>query len=41
MTTAQRPDLEVQINLTDEAVTQVTKFMQEEQVSAETAGLRV
>jgi iron-sulfur cluster assembly accessory protein len=41
MTTAQRPGMTVDINLTDEAVEQVKNFMDAEQVSVQTAGLRV
>ena len=41
MTTAQRPEMTVDINLTDEAVAQVEKFISAEDVSTETAGLRV
>ena len=41
MTTAQRPEMTVDINLTDEAVGQVKKFISAEDVSVETAGLRV
>ena len=41
MTTAQRPEMTVNITLTGEAVEQVRNFMSAEEVSAETAGLRV
>ncbi len=41
MTTAQRPEMTVDINLTDGAVAQVKKFISAEDVSVETAGLRV
>ena len=41
MTTAQRPQATVNINLTDVAIDQVNTFMKVEQVSAETAGLRL
>ena len=41
MTTTQRPEATVQVSLTDEAVVQVTKFMEQEEVPHESAGLRV
>jgi len=41
MTTTQRPDVTVQVELTDQAVQQVKRFMEQEQVAPETAGLRV
>ncbi|NIM49689.1 MAG: iron-sulfur cluster assembly accessory protein [Gemmatimonadales bacterium] len=41
MTTTQRPEATVGISLTDEAITQVMKFMEQEDVPLESAGLRV
>lgn len=41
MTTVQRPEMTVNLSLTDEAAAQVRNFMDAEQVSAETSGLRV
>lgn len=41
MTTTQRPDVTVQVELTESAVQQVRRFMEQEQVAVETAGLRV
>jgi iron-sulfur cluster assembly protein len=41
MTTTQRPEATVSIQLTDDAVEQVNGFMEQENVPAETAGLRV
>ena len=41
MTTAQRPEMTVNVSLTAEATTQVKNFIGAEQVSEETAGLRV
>lgn len=41
MTTAQRPEMTVNVNLTDTAVEQVHNFMSAEAVSTDTAGLRV
>ena len=41
MTTAQRPQMTVNVNLTTEATAQVRVFMDAEQVSEETAGLRL
>ena len=41
MTTAQRPEMTVNLSLTGGAVEQVRNFMSAEQVSEETAGLRV
>jgi iron-sulfur cluster assembly protein len=41
MSTAQRPDITVSIKLTPEAVEQVTQFIANEDVSKDTAGLRV
>jgi iron-sulfur cluster assembly protein len=41
MTTTQRPQVTVDVTLTDDAVTQIRRFMEEEQVPEETAGLRV
>ncbi len=41
MTTAQRPEMTVDITLTDEAVDKVKDFMSVEDVPEETAGLRV
>jgi iron-sulfur cluster assembly protein len=41
MTTSQRPETSAEVSLTDQAVEQVKKFMEQEQVPEETAGLRV
>lgn len=41
MTTAQRPEMTVDISLTAKAVEQVKTFMEAEEVSVDTAGLRV
>jgi iron-sulfur cluster assembly protein len=41
MTTTQRPETTVEINLTDGAIGQVQRFMDQEKVPMETAGLRV
>jgi iron-sulfur cluster assembly accessory protein len=41
MTTTQRPEATVSIHLTDEAAAQVQRFMEQEDVPAESAGLRV
>ena len=41
MTTAQRPEMTVNLSLTDAAVEQVHTFMGAEDVSTDTAGLRV
>ena len=41
MTTTQRPQLTVDVHLTDRAAEQVKHFIEEEQVPAATAGLRV
>ncbi len=41
MTTTQRPETTVEIKLTDDAVAQVRRFMEQEQVPEDTAGLRV
>lgn len=41
MTTTQRPETTVSVNLTDSAAEQVRVFMQQEDVPQETAGLRV
>ncbi len=41
MTTTQRPEVSVDVTLTDPAAEQVQRFMQQEDVPAETAGLRV
>ncbi len=41
MTTTQRPEVRVEINMTDDAVTQVRHFMESEDVPQDTAGLRI
>lgn len=41
MTTVQRPEVQVDVVLTGEAVTQIRQFMAAEDVPEETAGLRV
>lgn len=41
MTTVQRPETSVNLSVTDAAVEQVREFMAQEDVPAETAGLRV
>ena len=41
MSIAQRPEVQVDVSLTDEAVTQIRSFMEAENVPEETAGLRV
>lgn len=41
MTTVQRPETSVNLSVTDAAVEQVREFMTQEDVPAETAGLRV
>lgn len=41
MTTTQRPQLTVDVHLTDNATEQVKRFIEAEQVPAATAGLRV
>lgn len=41
MTTTQRPQLIVDVRLTDRAAEQVKRFIEEEQVPAATAGLRI
>ena len=41
MTTIQRPQVTVSVNLTDEAVAQIRSFMEQEDVPQETAGLRI
>jgi len=41
MTTTQRPETTVDIKLTDDAASQVKGFMQQEEVPADSAGLRV
>ena len=41
MTTVQRPEVHVDVSLTDEAVKQIRVFMESESVPEETAGLRV
>ena len=41
MSTTQRPQASVGINLTENAGEQVKKFIEQEQVPVETAGLRV
>ena len=41
MTTIQRPEVQVDVSLTDEAVKQIRGFMEAESVPEETAGLRV
>lgn len=41
MSTTQRPEITCDIRLTDEAVTQVREFIRQEDVPAESAGLRV
>ncbi len=41
MTTTQRPEATVDVNLTDEAVVQVRRFIEQEEVPEDTAGVRV
>lgn len=41
MSTAQRPEATVRVSLTEQAIEQVRRFMEQENVSAETGGLRV
>ena len=41
MTTTQRPEIAVNITVTDDAVSQVRSFMEQEDVPEDTAGLRV
>ncbi len=41
MTTTQRPEVQVDVHLTEQAVAQVRRFMEAENVPEETAGLRI